>query len=212
MRRDGVFRLFWGFILFYTLVSFAYPDRDQWQQPQRVMDAIGVKPGMIIGEAGVGQGYFTFKLARRVGPSGKIYANEINADYLETIEQTCRDKNIKNIQTILGREGDPLFPDGQLDMVIMVYVFHHLMSPTEFLQNIAKALKPGATVVLLEQDPSKTGSTHFLPAKDVIRLIHSANYEILNILDFLEKDKIYIIKPKIPTAICALRWESIIGR
>ena len=201
-----------GCLLSLFLRNTGYPSRDQWQQPERVMDAIGVKAGMIIGEAGAGRGYFTFKLSGWVGSTGKIYANEIDPHHLETIKQKCIERNIFNIETILGEEGDPLFPDGQLDMVIMVYVFHHLLSPTEFLQNIARDLKPGATVVLLEQDPQKTGSTHFLPRKQVLKLIDMANYKIVRILEFLEKDTIYILKPKIPTATAILRWESIIRR
>ena len=129
-----------GCLLSLFLRNTGYPSRDQWQQPERVMDAIGVKAGMIIGEAGAGRGYFTFKLSGWVGSTGKIYANEIDPHHLETIKQKCIERNIFNIETILGEEGDPLFPDGQLDMVIMVYVFHHLLSPTEFLQNIARWL------------------------------------------------------------------------
>lgn len=210
MRREKIITSLFVFLFSISILFFAAPNRDRWQQPERVMDEIGVKEGMIIGEAGVGQGYFTFKLARRVGPNGKVYANEINPDYLEEINLKCREKNITNIETILGEENDPLFPDGTLDMVVMVYVFHHLQSPTAFLESIKQDLKYGATVVIIEQDPQKTGSSHFFPRKHVIELIKMANYQIEKILEFLEKDTIYILKKNNPTTTAKLWWDSMI--
>ncbi len=193
-------RRFYYIVVFLLSFYFLFPspqNRDRWQQPEKVMDEIGVKTGMVIGEAGVGKGYFTFKLSKRVGPSGKIFANEIRQDLLDQINKKCRNQNITNIETILGETADPLFPDRQLDMVVMIYVFHHLNVPVEFMQNLKKDLKPGATVVILEQDPLKTGSSHFLPRRDVIRLIEESGFEIVKTLDFLEKDTIFITKPEI---------------
>lgn len=187
----------WAVLLWLPLALFGqWKDRDTWQKPEEIMAAIGVKTGMVIGEAGVGDGYFTFKLSRKVGPTGIIYANEIAERHLKTIERRCRNEGIHNIKTILGRETDPLFPDYQLDMVVMVYVFHHLKRPQEFLENLKPDLKPGAPLVIVEQDPAKTGSSHFLPRKIILERIKSSGYRIRQILDFLEKDTIYIIEPR----------------
>lgn len=169
--------------------------RDAWQKPEKVMDAIGVKKGMIIGIAGAGQGYFTFKMAPRVGETGKIYANEISRNCINHIKDRIKDENVKNVETILGKVDDPLFPKGKLDMVFMCYVFHELEKSTEFMQNILPSLKPGATVVIMEQDPGKTGSSHFLKKKDVLRKIKEAGYELVRIETFLSKDNIYICRP-----------------
>ncbi|MCP4155273.1 MAG: methyltransferase domain-containing protein, partial [bacterium] len=94
-------------------------DRDFWQKPEKVLRIIGVKPGMVIGEPGAGKGYFTFKLARKVGPSGKIYANDIVDSKLDTIKTVAREKGLDNIITIKGKVDDPLFPEGTLDMAFM---------------------------------------------------------------------------------------------
>ena len=75
-------------------------DRDSWQKPEKVMDAIGVKPGMIIGEAGAGSGYFTFKLAKRVGDTGKIYANDISQWALNRLKNRCEREKVENIEII----------------------------------------------------------------------------------------------------------------
>jgi len=91
--------------------------RDQQMQPERLMDSLGVKPGMIIGEAGAGQGYFTFWLSKRVGETGRVYANDIDESVLRSIRNRCNREGIKNIETIVGEVEDPLFPAQQMDMV-----------------------------------------------------------------------------------------------
>ena len=183
-------------------------ERDKWQQPDKVMDSIGVKPGMVIGEAGVGRGYFTFKLAERVGEAGKVFANEISESDLRYIRERCEREGLRNIETILGQVEDPLFPKSEMDMVFMVYVLHHLDKPIRFLRNIASSLKPGATVVLLERDPDKwpprnkgshrsydAGRHDFMPDPIVLKRIKEAGYELLKRETFLERDNIYVIRP-----------------
>ena len=93
----------------------------------------------------------------------KVYlGSRYNLDY---INQKAEREGIKNITTILGKVKDPLFPQKEMDLVFMCYVFHDLDRPVEFLKNIKKSLKPGATVVILDQDPGKTGDHHFFTQK-----------------------------------------------
>lgn len=192
------------FILVTALLMVAmfplFPDsyRDQWQQPGKVMDVIGVKAGMAIGEAGAGRGYFTFKMAKRVGKTGKIYANDINPSVLKKIKQRMKRENVSNIQTVTGIVDDPLFPEKQLDMVIMVYVLHDLEKPILFLKNIIPYLKPGGTLVILERDPDKWSGArgHFLEQKEVLSQIKAGGFKIQSIETFLKRDNIYICRPK----------------
>jgi len=116
------------------------------------MDVIGVKPGMTIGEVGAGRGYFTFKLARRVGDQGKIYANDIDQEALMSIESRCRAEGITNIEIILGKIDDPGFPEGKIDMVFMSFVFHLLEKPVELLRNLKPSMKLGAGFELLRKE------------------------------------------------------------
>lgn len=193
--RYLVFLLLLGFLA--AAVALPADDRAQWQQPQKVMDVIGVKPGMVIGEVGVGKGFFTFRLARRVGEAGKVYANEIRRDHLDYIEKRCQERGIGNIVTVKGKVADPLFPENNLEMVIMVYVFHHLDEPVAFMQNLKKYLKPGAPVVIVEQDPQKTGSTtgHFYKKEKVLQLVRRSGYRLVRMETFLKKDNIFILEP-----------------
>lgn len=181
-------------------------DRDRWlwQLPQRVMNVIGVKPGMVIGDVGAGEGYFTFRLAERVGESGKIYANDIDEMSLNIIEKSIRDDGIKNIITIRGKPDDPLLPEGRLDIVIMVNVFHLLEKPVNFLQNLKPGLKKGGTLVLVQWDSVKMKIEHpDMSAKDsqiyskeyLLERVKTAGYDVLRIETFLPVQNIYICRP-----------------
>jgi len=182
------------FIFFYGIIS-AY-NRDSWTQPEKVMDVIGVKEGMNIGVVGAGRGYFTFKMSKRVGDKGKIFANEISSGKLDYIRNKYKKEGITNITAVLGKIDDPLFPEGKLDIVFMCYVFHHLEMHVEFFRNIKRSLKQGAIVVIFEQDPGKTGSTHFYTQKVILRKVKEAAYKVLRIETFLKKDNIYICIPE----------------
>lgn len=85
-------------------------DREVWQPPERIMDAVGVTEGMRVGEAGAGEGYLTFHLAKRVGDRGVVYANEISEGDLEIIRDRARREGVDNIVTVLGEIEDPRFP------------------------------------------------------------------------------------------------------
>lgn len=171
-------------------------ERDQWQQPEKIMDAVGVRPGMVIGEAGAGEGYFTFKLAQRVGPDGHVYANDIVGSVLATIRRRAEAKGVSNITTILGVEDNPRFPPN-LDMAVMVYVFHHLDHPPAFLANLRRSLKPGAPLVLVERDPAKFDYPpgHFLSRSKLVRRIEAAGFRVDRVETFLPRDNIYVCRP-----------------
>ena len=169
--------------------------RDARLQPERVMDAIGIRPGMVVGEAGAGRGYFTFKLARRVGPSGKVYANDIDRSALDDLRQVCRDEKIGNVETVVGEVEDPLFPVAGLEVVVMVYAIHDFARPVAFLGNLKKYLKPGGTVVVLDQDPDASGDRHFLTRERLVALFAESGYELARDERILEKDLLLVFRP-----------------
>jgi ubiquinone/menaquinone biosynthesis C-methylase UbiE len=178
--------------------GYSQSQRDNWQQPERIMDSLDIKPGMVIGEAGAGRGYFTFKLSKRIGPAGKIYANDIDADRLATLKEQMEKDNITNIFPLLGKIDDPCFPDSAMEMVIMVYVIHHLEKPAPFFENIKSDLKPGAALVIVERDPERYRGRngHFLTPKEVLKIISESRYTIEKVMTFLPRDNIYIAYPQ----------------
>jgi ubiquinone/menaquinone biosynthesis C-methylase UbiE len=185
------------FLIAFLLTIWGQSSRDNWQQPQRVLDSLGVQGGMVIGEAGAGDGYFTYHLAARVGGSGRVYANDIDDDELDKIRKKIESDSITNIVTILGESTETNFPDSTMDMVIMVYVFHHLDEPVPFFKNLTRVLKPGAPVIILERDPDKYQgrSGHFYPKKKLISMIQETGYRVDKIYTFLSRDNIYVIYP-----------------
>jgi arsenite methyltransferase len=193
-----VFLFFALFTISLMADSVRSDDRDSWQQPERILDSLGIQPGMVIGEVGAGEGYFTFKLAQRVGEQGRIYANDIIESKLQKIQNYCQQKGIENITVVLGEIEDPKFPLDALDLVIMVYVLHHLEKPVTFLQNVQSYLQPGAPIVIVDRDPAKFGGQdgHFFPKEKVQRILEQANMEVLKIMTFLPRDNIYICQPR----------------
>lgn len=173
--------------------------RDEWHQPEKVMDLVGVRPGMIIGEVGAGHGYFTFKLSQRVGESGKIYANDISQSALRYLRDRCDREGIANIETVVGKVEDPLLPR-DLDMVFIVNAFHDLAKPVELLNNLSLSLKPDAHVVILDRDPEKVdhSTDHFLSREEVLEKIEDSVFVLESLEIFLPQHNIYIIR--LPTA------------
>ena len=166
------------------------------QPPGKVMDAAGIKPGMLIGEVGAGHGRFTMHLARRVGTKGKILANDIDAEGLGYLRERCIRAGINNVETILGEVDDPHFPEGVLDMVFMVWTYHFFDQPITMLKKLLPTLKPGGTIVLVEPDPihGPGGSDHGISPERMHRDAAQAGFEVVRIEDFLPEDLIFILK------------------
>lgn len=168
------------------------------QPPQKVMDAIGVKPGMVIGEVGAGTGRYTVHLALRVGDAGKIYANDINKRSLDHLKQRCEKHGINNVEIVLGEVADPLFPENSLDVAFMINVYHHLDKPIELVRNIIPALKPGAVLAIVEATLGKPEASvgHATRKEEFIEQMEEAGYDVIRIETFLSRDNIYIMRPK----------------
>jgi len=171
--------------------------RDRDLQPEKIMDIIGLRQGMIIGEAGAGYGYFTFKLSRRIGNSGTVYANDIDPAALRLIEKECNSREITNIKTVLGAVDDPIYPMINLDMVVVFDCLFEFSKPQEWMQNTRKYLKPSGKLVIIDPDPSRTGgSAHFLSRKKIRGLAHEAGYAPAEVDDsFLKSHMIIVLKP-----------------
>jgi ubiquinone/menaquinone biosynthesis C-methylase UbiE len=172
--------------------------RDKIEQPVKVMEVTGVKPGMVIGEVGAGHGYFTFWLAKGVGEGGKVYANDIDSSALAAIERRRDAESVANIETILGTVDDPRFPPASLDMVFIINAFHDLAQPVELLANLRPALKPGATVVIMDRDPARFSDSHghFFTREKVEGIVGRSVFELVRVETFLRDHNLYILRAK----------------
>jgi len=171
---------------------------NQRQPPNKIMDAIGLKPGMVIGEVGAGTGRMTMWLADRVGKNGMVFANDIERSALEHLRRRYRRDGFKNIAIIHGEMEDPGFPEKSLDLAFMINVYHHLSDPVLLIRNIHPSLKPGGLLAIVECDPDKVkwAEDHGCAGKEnMIDDLKKAGFEVLRIETFLEEDSIYIARP-----------------
>lgn len=168
------------------------------QPPEKIIDAIGLKKGMVIGDIGAGTGRLAFWFSERVGETGRVYANDIDNEALNTLKSRCKKYNIRNITTIVGEVEDPLLPEKSLDIAFMINVYHHLDKPIPLVKNIMPSLKPDGILAIVECDPVKSGfpEDHSTPKNDMIKQLDQAGYDIIRIEDFLREDYIYICRPR----------------
>ena len=115
------------------------PDRDAWQQPERVMDALAIADGATVADLGAGGGWFTVRLARRVGPNGRVYAEDIQPQMIESISRRVTREGLANVLTILGTPSDPKLPPA-LDAVLIVDTYPEIADPVTLLRNVASSL------------------------------------------------------------------------
>lgn len=133
------------------------PTREEEEHPSRLIEILSkrLRPQDVIADIGAGTGYYTFRLAPLV-PSGKILAVDIQQEMLDAIKKTAAEKNIKNVEPILGTIEDPKLPENSVDYAILVDAYHEFDHPREMMAGIRKALKPGGKVILVEfrgEDP-----------------------------------------------------------
>lgn len=126
------------------------PDRDAWQKPDQIMDALGIADGAIVADLGAGGGWFTVRLARRVGPNGLVYAEDIQPPMIEAIQRRIEREGLKNVRIVRGTPTDPRLPPGELDAVLIVDTYNELEDPVGLLRNVGRALKPRGRLGIIE--------------------------------------------------------------
>ena len=131
-------------------------NREVTQQPEKVLDALKIAPGSTVADIGAGTGYFSVRLAKRVGPQGRVLATDIQPEMLARLSATMQKTGLHNIEPILCTPTDARLPPGQLDLALMVDVYHELAYPEETMAQVRRALKPDGRLVLVEyrgEDP-----------------------------------------------------------
>ena len=126
------------------------PGREREENTERALEELHLRPGMVVGDVGAGTGYFSLKIAKRVAPTGKVYANDIQPQMISKLRANAEAAGITNVEPVLGTESNPNLPVAQLDLIIMVDVYHELSRPQRMLQQLHAALKPSGQLVLLE--------------------------------------------------------------
>jgi SAM-dependent methyltransferase len=133
------------------------PDRAAWQKPEQIMDVLHVADGSKVADIGAGAGWFTIHLARRVGPNGIVYSQDVQPQMIEAIRRRVGREGLQNVQTRLGVGSDPNLPAAGLDAIVVVDAYQEVEDRVTFLQNLARALKPNGLIGVVNWKPGRGG-------------------------------------------------------
>lgn len=176
------------------------PEREQEEEPEKALDLMGIQSGMTVADIGAGAGYFTLRLARRVGPRGKVYANEIQPGMLALLRRNAAKANLENIEPVLGTETDPQLPPNSIDLALLVDVYHEFSQPEKMLDGIRAALKDEGRLVLIEyrkEDPSvPIRFEHKMSIDEVRQELAPAGFILDNVFHDLPRQHLLIFRKK----------------
>jgi len=127
-------------------------DRDSRDEAQQVMTKAGIAPGMTVADLGAGEGYYTIRLAARVGKAGRVLAEDIVASVHDALAERVSRDRLDNVSVRLGTPADPKLPANSFDRVLMIHMYHEIERPYEFLWRMRPSLKPNGLVVVVDAD------------------------------------------------------------
>lgn len=164
------------------------PDRDARQKPKELVAALGLKPGMTVVDLGTGPGYMLPYLSAAVGSSGKVIAEDIQADFLDKARAKARESKSENVEFVLGSDKDPNLPPGAADLILVLDAYHHFDYPDRMLAALKAGLKPDGRLAIVEYhkkrgamggDPERAVTHIRLPAEGVVQEVESAGFRLM---------------------------------
>src|SRR5260370_6012618 len=174
------------------------PERAEEEQPDKAIALLGIAKGATVADIGAGNGYMTWRLAERVGPTGKVYANDIQPEMLQMLRQNMQQRKLKNVEPVLGKFDDPKLPANSMDLVLLVDVYHEFSEPQQMLRGIHEAFKPDGRLVLLEyrgEDPTvPIRPEHKMTVAQVRAELEPEGYRVDRVLEDLPRQHILIFK------------------
>jgi arsenite methyltransferase len=176
---------------------FAYEGvgRDEWQKPDEVIRALELKAGDRVADLGAGSGYFTFRLARAVGPAGKVYAVDIDPDMIAYLGERAKEEKAPNVEIVAAKPDDPGLAPASVDLIFNCDAYHHIDDRVAYFTNVAKTLRPGGRIAILDFNGSGwavRASGHYTPPEQVKSEMARAGYRLVQEADFLEKQSFLV--------------------
>jgi SAM-dependent methyltransferase len=173
-------------------------ERETEEAPDAALDAIGITKGSTVADIGAGAGYMTWRMAQRVGPKGKVYANDIEPQMIELLRRNMQQRKLTNYEAVLGAVDDPKLPPAALDLVLLVDVYHEFSEPQKMLRHIRESLKPDGRLVLLEyrgEDPSvPIRPEHKMTVAQVKTELEPEGFGLDKVIESLPRQHILIFK------------------
>lgn len=176
------------------------PERESEEAPSKAIAALDVKPGLVVADIGAGSGYYSARMAKLVGPAGKVFATDIQPGMIELLNRRIASEGLTNVSTILGSMDDPRLPPASIDLAIMVDVYHELQQPQIFLQRLKGTFKPGGRLVLLEfRKEDRTVpilEVHKMSVAEVKQELEAEGYVLDRVIDVLPWQHIIVLRVK----------------
>ncbi len=163
-------------------------DRDEWQHPEEVIKALKIQAGDQVADLGAGSGYFTFRLADAVGPTGNVYAVDIDAEMNAYLAQRVQDKGYQNIEVVLARPNNPGLPDNSIDLIFTSNTYHHLEDRLAYFANLQQDLQPDGRIAIIDFNGKGWFQQlfgHYTPSETIQRELQEAGYTLEAELAFL---------------------------
>jgi ubiquinone/menaquinone biosynthesis C-methylase UbiE len=175
--------------------------RAQQEKPEVVIKAMKIRAGMTVADIGAGTGFFTRRLAKAVGPTGKIYAEDIQPQMLDLLRKDMEKEGIKNVVTVLGTDTDPKLPAHGIDRFLLVDVYHEFQKPEPMLASIRESLAPGGTVILVEyrlegDTASYINIKHRMSVEQVLKEWNAAGFELADRIETLPSQHVFIFSAR----------------
>jgi len=165
------------------------PERIQEEDPDRMLSALEIKKGSVVADIGAGVGYHVWRLAEIVGPTGKVFGEDIQDGMIRLLKKNVDDRKLRNVEIVLGTPTDPKLPAKALDLVLMVDVYHEFSEPATMMQHIQNALRPDGRVVLVEfrkEDPRvPIQPLHKMSVEEVRSELEPLGFKFQRALEFL---------------------------
>ncbi len=175
--------------------AYAGYRRDEWQQPARVVLALGLAQGDRVADLGAGGGYFTFRLAEAVGPSGRVYAVDVDSDMTELLRGRAHSEGHANVEAVLAGPDDAKLPAGEIDLIFACNTYHHLEDRSAYFARVKAALRGRARVAVIEYRPGSGwfgGTSHATPPEEIEREMAAAGFQLVERHDFLERQSFLV--------------------
>jgi ubiquinone/menaquinone biosynthesis C-methylase UbiE len=172
--------------------------REAEESPEQALALMGIDPGMAVADVGAGSGYMTTRLARLVGPSGRVYANDIQPAMLRIIRDKAAAEHLGNVEVVQGTETDVGLPDRAVDLAILVDVYHELRHPQEMLRSIHRSLKPGGRLILVEYRKEDAAApiapTHRMSVADARTEISAERFSFVQVIEALPRQHVIVFR------------------
>ncbi len=182
------------------LAKLEGPDRAAWQKPDEVVRALRLRRGDVVCDAGAGPGYFALRLARAVGPRGRVYALDVEPRMIAELERRLDAARAANVRPILVREGDAPLPPRPCDLVLVVDTFHHFPDGPATLRALARRLRPGGRIVNVDfhrrEMPVGPPLEHKVAREDFVAAAREAGLAVVEEHDFLPYQYFLVLEPE----------------